>query len=186
MGPQAFWALLWGDAGQWREVRVDGTTCWIPCERPRPLIRLLAGASSAQVGPVSRSAQDTYALAPSWVLWARLERPGCADLLGRLPVGPTLVVREGRSSRRTALWALSRPLCGPWITRANERLAHACQGRRGTADASALIGSPFTGSAYIEYESDQISTARQIVGRLKDAPATDGWKKDRDDWRQAA
>jgi hypothetical protein len=170
--------LLWGNAGQWREVRVGSSvTCWIPAERPRPFARLLTGASGAHVGPVPRSAQDPFALAPSWVLWLRLERPACAERLARLPVGPTLVVREGRSSRRTALWALSRPLCGTWITRANERLAHACQGRRGAADASALIVSPFTGSAWIEYEADRISSARQIVGRLSDAPAKDAWRR---------
>jgi hypothetical protein len=122
VSPQAFWALLWGGAGQWREVRVDGATCWIPCERPRPLVRLLTARRDVQV---------------------------------------------------------SRPLSDAWVTQGNERLAHACQGRRSTADASALIASPFTGSAYIEYTADRISSARQIVGGLRDAP-------DKDAWRQAA
>jgi hypothetical protein len=176
MGPQGFWALLWGDAGQWREVRVDGVTCWIPCERTRALVRLLTARRDVHVSPVPRNAQDPFALAPSWVLWARLERPACAERLARLPVSPTLVVREARSSRRTALWALSRPLSAPWVTRGNERLSHACQGRRGAADASALIVSPFARENWIEYESGQISTARQIVGRLRDAPPTDGWR----------
>jgi hypothetical protein len=180
VSPQAFWALLWGGAGQWREVRVDGATCWIPCERPRPLVRLLTARRDVQVSPAPRTAQDPYALAPCWVLWARLERPACADRLARLPVGPTLVMREGRSSRRIALWALSRPLSDAWVTRGNERLTHACQGRRSTADASALIASPFTGSpTYVEYAADRISSARQIVGGLRDAP-------DKDAWRQAA
>jgi hypothetical protein len=177
MSPQGFWALLWGDAGPWREVNVGTATCWVPCERPRPLARLLTGASGAHIGPVPRTAQDPYALASSWVLWARLERPACAEQLARLPVGPTLVVREARSSRRTALWALSRPLSGDWVTRANERLAHALGGRRGAADASALIASPFTSGNRIEYESDRISSARQIVGHLRDAPDKDAWRR---------
>jgi hypothetical protein len=176
VGPQAFWALLWGDAGQWREVRIGTVTCWIPCERPRPFTRLVAAADVA-IGPVPRSAQDQFALAASWVLWARLERPACAAKLARLPVGPTLVVREARSSRRTALWALSRPLSGDWITRANERLAYALGGRRGAGDASALIASPFTGSNWIEYETDEIHTARQIVSGLSDAPDKDAWRR---------
>ena len=32
---------------------------------------------------------------------------------------------------------------------------------------------------YVEYESDSYATARQIVGRLKDAPETGGWREER-------
>jgi hypothetical protein len=185
MSPHAFWALLWGTDRGVHEVRVGSATCWIPCARPRPFGRLLT-QDDVMVNAVPRTAPDAYALGPAWVLWARLERPACATLLGRLPVGPTLVLREGSSSRRTALWALSEPLDGDWITRATERLAHHLEGRRGAADASALIPSPFTritvgrvrpSQIRVEYESEEISTARQIVGRLRDAPSTDGWRQ---------
>lgn len=183
-GPDGLWCVLWGSRGQFHEVRIGGAVCWIPCEQRRALTRLLR-ADDCMVSTVPRTAHDPYALAPAWVLWARLEAPACADRLSRLAVAPTLVLREGASSRRTALWALSAPLSGDWITRATERLAHHLQGRRKAADASALIPSPFTritigrskpSKVYVEFSSDTHATARQIVGNLKDAPAKDGWR----------
>lgn len=157
---------------------------WMPCDRRRPFERIVR-ADDCYVSAVPRTAQDSFALGLGWVLWARLERPECAARLARLPVGPTVVAREGRSSRRYALWALSRPLSGDWIGQANARLSHACKGRRGAGDASQLVLSPFTRvtsaaravSVYVEYESGTISHARDVVGRLPDAPATDGWRQ---------
>ena len=183
-GPESLWAALWGDRGQFHELRVAGATCWMPCEQRRAFVRLLR-SDDVTVSAVPRTARDPFCLAPAWVLWARLEAPECALRLSRLPVGPTLVAREGASSRRLALWALSEPLEGSWVTKATERLSHAVKGRRGAADASALVLSPFTrltagkarpSKVWIEYESEVCTTARQIVGRLPDAPATDGWR----------
>lgn len=183
-GPESLWSALWGDRGQYHEVRVAGAACWIPCVQQRALSRILR-ADDCMVSAVPRTERDPYALAPAWILWARLEAPECGERLRRLAAGPTLVIREGASSRRTVLWALSEPLRGDWITRATERLAYHLKGRRKAADASALIPSPFTRitigrskpqKVWIEYESDQIYTARQIVGGLKDAPAKDGWR----------
>jgi hypothetical protein len=187
-GPVGLWAMLWGDAGQYHEVRVGAATCWVPCEKPRALCRLLA-MDDVYVSAVPRTAKDCFALGKAWVVWARLESPECADRLAKLPTGPSLVVREGGSSRRWALWALCEPLEGDWITRATERLAHAVKGRRGAADASALIASPFSrltagrsrpSKLYVEYESATRATARQIVGRLPDAPALHDWRAQRD------
>jgi hypothetical protein len=184
LGPESVWAMLWGDGGQYHEVKVAGATCWVPCEQPRTLARLLR-SDDVHVGLVPRTAKDQYALAPAWVLWARLETPDCAQRLARFRPAPTLVAREGASSRRIALWALCEPLEGMWVTRATERLASHLKGRRGAADASALLPSPFTrltagrarpSRVYVEYVSETYTTARQIVGRLSDAPATDGWR----------
>lgn len=175
MTGSALWALLWGDSGSYHEVHIGTATCWIPCEQRRAFVRVL-DRPDVRVSFVPRTEHNVYALGQTHVLWARMERPACGELLGRLPVGPSLVIREGRSSRRTALWALSRPVSGDWITQGNERLSHACKGRRGTADASAMFPSPWSGKAWVEYESDSYATARQIVGGLSDAPATDGWR----------
>jgi hypothetical protein len=149
MSPDDLWACLWGAGGQFHELRIAGATCWIPCPDRAALTRLLH-ADDAYVSLVPRTAKDAFALAPAWVLWARLEAPACALHLQRLRTGPTLVAREGASSRRLVLWALSEPLRGAWITRAN--------------------------GLYLEYVSDTYTTARQIVGGLPDAPATDGWR----------
>jgi hypothetical protein len=172
----ALWALLWGDSGQFHELRIGAATCWVPCVKRRPFMRLI-DQPDTRVSFVPRTEQHPMALGPAWVLWVRLERPACAQALARLPIGPTLVVREGRSSRRWALWSLSRPLRGAWITQANERLAYALKGRRGAADASTLMPSPFSpGKAFVEYESRNVYPAREIVGRLRDAPDADGWR----------
>lgn len=185
--PLGVWALLWGEPGQFHELRIGAATCWIPCDQPRALTRLLV-ADDAHVSVVPRTARDKYALGKGWLLSARLESPESADRLSRVPVPPTLVAREGGSSRRTALWWLSVPLDADWVTRASERLAHFLKSRRGAADASALMVSPFTRltvgrkkpqRVYVEYQTDARSTARQIVGRMADAPATDGWREKR-------
>ncbi|HTE61068.1 MAG TPA: hypothetical protein VK631_12015 [Solirubrobacteraceae bacterium] len=185
MSPSDFWALL--DGPGLHEIRCrysEGPArVWLPTDCKRPFERLIR-SDDCFVSAVPRRHEDSYTLGAAHVLWARLERPECAERLARLPAGPTLVLREGRSSRRTALWALSRPLWGEWIDRANARLAHAVKGRRGAADASQLVLSPFTRltnakrpvSIYVEYESDTYATARQIVGALPDAPALDGWR----------
>lgn len=185
MGPADFWAMLWGPGYHEIQCRSSegSARLWIPCDRRRALERILR-SDDCFISAVPRSREDSFALGDAHVLWARLDRPECGDRLARLPVGPTLVVREGRSSRRYALWALSRPLYGDWIDRANGRLAHACKGRRRAGDASALILSPFTRltnaahsvSVYVEYESDSYATAREIVGRLSEAPSLDAWR----------
>ena len=184
LSPENLWSVLWGDGGQYHEVSLAGQTCWVPCVRGDVLARLLH-ADDCQVSMVPRTDKHPFALGAAWVLWARLEVPECAQRLERFRVGPTLVAREGASSRRTALWALSEPLEGSWINRATERLSYALKGRRGAADASALMVSPFTRlttrrakpqRVWIEYQSDTYATARQIVGGLPDAPAADGWK----------
>lgn len=178
MTPGALWALLWGDGGQYHEIRLGPSVCWIPTHKRRTFEELMH-EPDARISFVPRTERDPFALGDAHVLWARLERPASGDLLSRLPVGPTLVIREGRSSRRTALWGLSRPVSGDFITRGNERLSHACKGRRRAADASSLFDSPFSpGKLWIEYEDDgPFHTAREIVGRLRDAPATDGWRQ---------
>lgn len=186
MSPADFWALLWGPG--LHEIQCsysEGTArIWMPCDRRRPFARILR-ADDCYVSAVPRESRDSFSIGDAHVLWARLDRPEAGERLGKVPLAPTLVLREGRSSRRYALWALSRPLSGEWIDRANARLSHACRGRRGAGEATQLVLSPFTRITTaarpvpieIEYESDTYATARQIVGRLPDAPATDGWRQ---------
>jgi len=178
--------MLWGPG--LHEIQCsysEGTArIWMPCDRRRPFARIVR-ADDCFVSAVPRTSEHALDYGRAHILWARLDRPDCAERLAKLPVAPTLVVREGRSSRRYALWALSRPLSGPWIEQANARLSHACKGRRGAGNAAALILSPFTRitsgkrdvGVYVEYESQTYATPREIVGRLSDAPATDGWRQ---------
>jgi hypothetical protein len=178
--------MLWGPG--LHEIQCtysEGTArIWVPCERRRPFERIVR-ADNCFVSAVPRTSEDSLSYGESHILWARLDRPEAGERLGKVPLAPTLVLREGRSSRRYALWALSRPLSGAWIDQANARLSHACKGRRSAGNASALILSPFTRltraarpvKVYVEFESGTIASARDVVGRLPDAPATDGWRQ---------
>lgn len=56
-------------------------------------------------------------------LWARLETKAHADALSRFRRGPTLVVREGKSPRRWALWWLAQPLTLDVVARGNRAIA---------------------------------------------------------------
>jgi hypothetical protein len=163
------------------EVRVrsdKAALCWIPCASPRALMRMLT-ADDCEIGAVPRTEPDSWSLGESHVLWARLETGASEQLLQRFRPSPTLVLREGQTFRRWALWALSRPLSGSWTTKANERLAYALHARRKSGDASTLIRSPFTRITYgrrspipcwVEFETPEIYTPRELVGRLRDAP----------------
>jgi hypothetical protein len=184
MEPRNLWAILWGGAGQFHEVRVGVAQCWIPTHQRHALERLLS-ADDCSISCVPRSHKDDLSWADSHILWVRLERKECADRLARFRVPPTLVIREFGSQRRTALWALSRPLSGPYLVRATERLAYHLQGRRTNARPSALFPSPWTRltmgrsrpcRTFVEYESDSYATPRQIVGHLADAPDLKNWR----------
>ena len=185
MSPSDFWAMLWGPGLHEIQCRYSEgpARIWMPCEKRRPFERIVK-ANDCYVSAVPRMQENSITWGAAHILWLRLDRPDCAERLARLPVGPTLVVREGRSSRRYALWALSRPLSGDWIDRANARLSHACKGRRGAGGASQLILSPFTRittgkrdvDVYQEYESQTYATPREIVGRLPDAPDAKAWR----------
>jgi hypothetical protein len=185
VSPADFWAMLWGPGLHELRVGNPPAQIWIPCERRRPFIRLLT-ADDCYAAPVPRRGEDPMDYGRAHVLWARLERPDCAAQLARVPKPPTLVIREGRSSRRWAFWALSRAISGDWIARANARLSHHCKGRRGAGDPTTLVVSPFTrltlgrstpSRVYVEFESDTYTTAREIVGRLPDAPDLNAWKE---------
>lgn len=180
-----FWSLLWGQPGQLHEVHVGRDCVWVPVEQRRTLMRYI-DVDDASISAVPRANASDLSWAQAWVLWARLETPEGAARLAKMRVAPTLVIREGGSSRRTALWALSRPLEGDWIVKATERLAHALKGRRSAAAPAALIPFPLTrltvgrarpSQCFVEYESESRATAREIVGGLRDAPELYDWRR---------
>lgn len=175
--------LLWQDGGL-HEVRAyhDGRPIqiWIPCARPRAFARVL-DLEDCQISVVPRTESKSWATGRASVVWAVLQSGQATAALERFRPAPTLVVRAGRTHRRWALWALSRPLWGTYIEQATERLSYALHGVRKAASAETLIPSPFSAPHYIEFETGEIYAPRQIVGHLKDAPPTDGWRR-----RQAA
>jgi hypothetical protein len=193
MTPGNLWALLWGDAEYCHKIRLtyDGQhgESWVPCGNRRAFERLLV-ADDVHVSCVPRVKGDDFALGLAHVLWVRLESSESCQRLMRFRVPPTLVVREGSSQRRVALWALSVPLDATWAIKAGERLAYALKGRRSNADPSlATFPSPFTRitlgrskpcKVYTEFESDTHVTPRTLVGGLADAPTLRDWRTERD------
>jgi hypothetical protein len=125
--------------------------------------------------------------ARSGVVWAHLESGDSCARLSRFRVRPTLVVSEGGSVRRTAVWALTRPLSHDWCERANRRLAHFFRGPKKHCGTTGRLYIPGTvlragrkrpvPASVEEFNPDAIYTARQVVGALKDAPDPDAWRQ---------
>src|SRR4051812_377641 len=163
--------ILWQDNGIHElSITHDGrpVRIWIPCTSWRAFARMLS-ANECRFSAVPRTDQQRWATAHAPVLWAVLNGSEAEQRLQRFQPAPTIVIREGKAKTRTALWALWRPLRGAYIERATERLSYALRGVRKAAGVEALLPSPFSGRNYVEFESNQIYTARQVVGDLKDA-----------------
>jgi hypothetical protein len=128
------------------------------------------------------------------VLWCRIvDRPGAQRLRETafarsvLPV-PTVVLREGGSSRYVALWALRRPLTA-WddVVRWNERLSFALSGRRRFANPDHFSLVP--PGAVIREDGKRpcpVMATRvgledydveEVVGGLRDAPDLDALRE---------
>ena len=77
-------------------------------------------------------------------LWARLETKKHADALSRFRRGPSLVIREGRSQRRWALWWLQQPLTVDVVARGNRALAFTlgCTQKFGSEPETAFLPCP--------------------------------------------
>lgn len=123
----------------------------------------------------------------SRVLWARVEGKKDAAALRRFRPSPTLVLREGSTSRLVALWELREPLRYAWVLRANKRIAHALFAPKKWTDLEFDFAAP--GSClragrtrpvpvHIEsFDPAAMYRPRNIVGRLKEAPDPNAWRE---------
>lgn len=121
------------------------------------------------------------------VLWARVEGKQEAARLRAFRPSPTLVFREGESSRMVGLWVLRRPLRYEPLVRANRRLAHALFAPKKWSAPEFMF--PLPGSClrdgrrrpvpvHVEFfDPGGLFTARQVVGALKDAPDPNAWRE---------
>ena len=175
------WLLLFTEPSYRHEIHLraperNPAACWIPVEQKVRFERLL-DADDCWVSAIPRRIRyDDLSWGDASMLWALLPSPASCTKLERFQPTPTFVWREGRSSRRVAVWSLSRPLRARFVLQATERLAHALGARRKAASPSALIPSPFSGRWAPEFESLGVYTPRQIVGGLRDAPDPNAWK----------
>jgi hypothetical protein len=120
------------------------------------------------------------------VLWVRTEGKAQAAALKRFRPSPTVVLSEGSTSRKVALWSLDRPWGFEVIERANRRLAYALR----TAPKWSVLEFDFAapGSCLragrarpvpvvVEWmDARGVYTARQVVGALKEPPSRDAWR----------
>jgi hypothetical protein len=121
------------------------------------------------------------------VLWARVEGKRQALELLRFRPSPTIVLREGSTSRRTALWALRQPLSGEWLDRANRRVAHKLFAAKKWgvpefefhAPGSCLrVGRARPVPVRTEwFDPTALFMAREVVGQLREAPNPNAWRQ---------
>lgn len=180
----ALFAILPHNGG-YHELRLDGERHFCDVTDFARLDRIARGAerlgAECYISAVPRIHDgDSLSLDFASVLWARLEAGKPADVLRRFPVSPTLVLREGRTVRRTALWALSRPLDYDWTVRANRRIAHRLGTRKKDGEPGAFI--PVPGSVadghrvWVEHRGEGFYEPAQVVGQLPDAPDPEAWR----------
>jgi hypothetical protein len=114
------------------------------------------------------------------VLWARVQGNDQARALLNLEPHPTVVLRDGPTTRRTALWALNKPLKPDWAEKAVLRLQHRVGGaQKAVADPTWVFEPPCSWVGVESYDPDALYTARQVVGALSDPPKQwDGWKRE--------
>ncbi len=121
--------------------------------------------------------------------WVRVEGSEQNRWLERLRPEPTLVLREGSSSRRWALWALEHPVRWVGVNRGNRRIAHRVGAPKKWSEPERLW-LPAPGACLrrdlarpvpvvVERLEAVAYSPLEVVGRLKDAPDPDAWMKTR-------
>jgi hypothetical protein len=122
----------------------------------------------------------------SQVVWARLDTGRQFQKLQEFRPAPTLVVREGGSVHRTAVWWLTRSLNVVQLERANKRIAHAlgCKKKWASPDAHVFVPGTVLRNAgrkpaavHVESETGNRYTPKQVFGSLQDAPEPKDWRE---------
>lgn len=116
----------------------------------------------------------------STVLWARVEGSVQVARAHAFRPSPTIVLRDGASSRRLLLWALERPLGWSDTVRAGKRLAYALHAVQKHSDPEELripvpgtclrLGRKRPAAVRVGRLSYDMFTPRELVGQLKDPP----------------
>lgn len=160
-------------------------------DRYRTLIDWLGRGLSLeiQVSAVPRPTQEHGVAGLSSVFWVRTEGGRQLERLERFRPRPSIVLEEGDSTRRVALWALSVPMNYEWVVRGNKRLAHRLGAAKKHAEPEFMFNPPGSclrdGRARpvlirtVESNPDRVFKPGEVVGRLKDAPDPDAWRKPR-------
>lgn len=142
------------------------------------------GLSDVAVSLVPRRDQSEHAVGLAGVMWVKLDTGAQLKRLQAFRPGPSLVLREGESVRRTAVWFVDPHPNVVQLERGNRRLAHAVGAKKKYADATTLVHPPGVVLRYgrdrrpvvvhVEHYSGEFFTPGQVAGRLRDAP--DPWR----------
>jgi hypothetical protein len=130
--------------------------------------------------------------------WGTVSRVGCLwavcgkqqeKRLQAFRPAPTIVLREGSSARRTALWLLRKPLPYQWALRGNKRIAYRLRAVQKHGDPDELrIALPGTClrmdrgrpiPVVMEHLDGELRGfgARELFGRLRDPPEVRWWEQ---------
>jgi hypothetical protein len=121
--------------------------------------------------------------------WVRVEGTKQNEWLQRFKPQPTVILREGGSSRRWALWALDHPIRWTGVDKGNRRIAHRLRAPKKWAEPERLW-LPAPGTCLRRGVSRPVPVVVErlevcsfapldVVGRLADPPAADAWMQQR-------
>lgn len=174
-------------------VEAVGETVWLTARflrRTLPTLERLLWEREPTINVVPYARAGHYLeRVPSSLLWVRTESGESASRLRMFKPAPAVVIREGATNRYVAFWALEKPLTPGWLDIANQRLRYALHAPRKHASDGFRVVLPGAvlrqgrGRSLpvelVRYEPELLP-ARAIVGRLRDAPDPDAWRKPRD------
>lgn len=154
----------------------------------RARFEFYCGLEDAAVSLVPRRFEDEQGgLSRAGVMWCKLDTGRQAAALERLRPAPSVVLREGSSVRRTALWFVSPAPNVAQLERGNRRLAHAVGAKKKFADPGQLFHPPGVTLRWgrdrrplvvtVEFWSGEVYTPGEVAGRLRDAP--EPWSPER-------
>ena len=154
-------------------------------ELPRLSRITLRRPVDALIGMVPRTVRDPMAVHEGAMLWVCVTGIRSNRILERFKPVPSIVLREGDTSRRTAAWPLRKRLAYEWLDRANRRLAHymhapkvSCAPETLLAPPGALVQGDRRSAVPIAVERFEMDgfLARDVVQRLRDAPDPHAWR----------
>jgi hypothetical protein len=125
---ERLYRTLQPDTG-WFLVKRPAEAKWVKATRCRAFEKaidplLYPGDVTVNIVPLLKFEEELYHTG-SRCLWTRVEDGRSLAALRRFNPGPSLVLREGRTVRHVAVWALTRTLEPMDTVRANKRIAHA-------------------------------------------------------------
>lgn len=181
---EALWACL--AASNFFLLRVDSEPVWLPVPDRARFRRALGGAeklaSRSELSPLPRSSESTEAIGQCSCLWARVESGKQLDALTKFTPAPSIVLRDGDTLRRTALWALTGELDEQWAERLNRRIAHKLGTPKKYADPTRFTfttpGAIGEGGKLVRVEHmiPEFYGAKEVAGRLQEAPDPHAWR----------